>query len=70
MSKAPFAFMALLALAGCSGMTQPEDIAVATELCAKRGGLASVARYERGQTLTINCKDGLHLEARLHEVKS
>lgn len=51
-------------LAGCSAMTQPEDIAVAEELCAKRGGFAHVARYERGANLLINCKDGTHIDVR------
>lgn len=63
------ALLGLVAVAGCSDMTQPEDIAMAAELCSKHGGFSSVARYERGKTLTINCADGLHLEVRLHEVK-
>jgi hypothetical protein len=63
------ALLGLVAVAGCSSSTQPEDIATAAELCAKRGGFSSVARYEHGKTLTINCADGLHLEVRLHEVK-
>lgn len=57
--------LAVLALAGCSAMTHPEDIAVAEELCSKRGGFAHVARYERGKNLLINCKDGTHLDVRL-----
>ena len=52
-------------LAGCSAMTQPEDIAVAEELCAKRGGFAHVGRYEHGANLLINCKDGTHIDVRL-----
>lgn len=56
--------MSLVAVAGCSSMTQPEDIAVAEELCAKRGGFAHVARYERGANLLINCKDGTHIDVR------
>lgn len=56
-------------LAGCSAMTQPEDIAAAEELCAKRGGYAHVARYERGRNLLINCKDGTHIDVRLAERK-
>jgi len=52
-------------LAGCSSMTQPEDIAVAQELCGKRGGFTHVARHERGKNLIINCKDGTHLDVRL-----
>ena len=54
-----------LALAGCSAMTQPEDIAVAEELCAKRGGFAHVARYQHGKQLIINCRDGLNIDVRL-----
>lgn len=56
-------------LAGCTGMTQPEDIAVAEELCTKRGGYAHVARHERGANLTINCKDGTHIDVRPAERK-
>ena len=56
-------------LAGCSSMTQPEDIAVAEEMCAKRGGYAHIARYERGANLLINCKDGTHIDVRLAERK-
>lgn len=52
-------------LAGCSSMTQPEDIAVAQDLCSKRGGYTHVARYERGKSLIINCKDGTYLDVRL-----
>lgn len=58
------ALFGLVAVAGCTGMTQPEDIAVAEELCAKRGGYAHVARHERGANLTINCKDGTHIDVR------
>ena len=64
MEKALFAFMALFALAGCSGLTQPEDIAIAEEMCSKRGGFADVARYERGSNIVINCKDGTHIDMR------
>lgn len=61
--------LALVAvLAGCSAMTQPEDIAIAEELCAKRGGFTHVARYQHGKNLLINCKDGLYLDVRLHDV--
>jgi hypothetical protein len=61
---------ALLGLvAGCSAMTHPEDIAVAEELCAKRGGYAHVARYEHGRNLLVNCKDGTHFDVRLAERK-
>ncbi len=63
------ALLGLVAVVGCSSSTQPEDIVVAAEMCAKRGGFSSVARYEHGKTLTINCADGLHLQVRLHEVK-
>lgn len=59
------ALLGLVAVAGCSGMTQPEDIAVAEELCAKRGGYTHVSRYERGANLHINCKDGAHIDVRL-----
>lgn len=51
-------------VAGCSGMTEPEDIAVAEELCAKRGGFTHVSRFERGKQLTINCKDGTLIDVR------
>lgn len=61
--------LGLVAMTACSGMTQPDDIATAAELCAKRGGFTSVARYEHGKTLSINCADGLHLDVRLHDVK-
>lgn len=63
------ALLGLVAGAGCTGMTQPEDIAVAEELCAKRGGYAHVARHERGANLTINCKDGTHIDVRPAERK-
>ena len=59
------ALLGLAAGAGCSSMTQPEDIAVAEELCAKRGGYTHVSRYERGANLLINCKDGTHIDVRL-----
>ena len=62
--QTPFLLIAL-ALAGCSAMTQPEDIAVAEELCAKRGGFAHVARYQHGKQLIINCRDGLNIDVRL-----
>lgn len=62
------ALIALAALAGCSSMTHPEDIALAEELCSKRGGFTHVARYERGMNILINCKDGTHLDVRLHNV--
>lgn len=63
-----FALAAVVLLAGCSGMTQPEDIAVAQELCGKRGGFTHVARHERGKHLSINCKDGAHIDIQLHRV--
>lgn len=62
------AFAAAVLLAGCSGMTQPEDIAVAQELCSKRGGFTHVARYEWGKHLSINCKDGARIDIQLHRV--
>lgn len=58
------AMLGLVAVAGCTAMTQPEDIAVAEELCSKRGGYTHVARYERGQNLIINCKDGTYIDVR------
>lgn len=65
------ALMALpaLALAACSRMTTPEDIAIATEMCAKRGGYASVSSYERGEVVNAVCTDGLVIEVRLSWVK-
>jgi putative hemolysin len=60
----PLALCAAL-LAGCSQMTQPEDVALASELCGKRGGFAHIARHERGRNILINCKDGTHLDVRL-----
>lgn len=56
---------ALLGLVACSQMVEPADIAVAEELCAKRGGYTHVYRYEHGQNLLVNCKDGAQLDARL-----
>jgi hypothetical protein len=56
---------AALALAGCMDMVQPTDIAVAEELCAKRGGYAHAQRWERGAVLDVNCKDGTQLQVRL-----
>lgn len=53
---------ACVALAGCSSMTQPEDIAVAEEMCSKRGGYSHVSRFERGKKLLINCKDGTFID--------
>ena len=55
-------FVALLA--GCSGATQPADIAVAEELCSKRGGFTHVARFERGKNLVIHCKDSTQIDMR------
>lgn len=46
-------------------MTQPEDIAVAEELCAKRGGYTHVSRFRHGAHLLINCKDGAHIDVLL-----
>jgi hypothetical protein len=59
----------LLALAGCTAMTTPEDVEVAQKACAARGGWSHVARYERGRHIIINCKDGAHLELRLHDAE-
>ncbi|WP_196300285.1 hypothetical protein, partial [Streptococcus pneumoniae] len=52
-------------LAGCTDMVQPTDVAIAEELCAKRGGYESVFRWERGRALDVNCKDGTLLNVRL-----
>jgi hypothetical protein len=65
----PPMLLLVLALAGCSSMTQPEDIALAEEMCSKRGGFSSVARYERGKNIIIVCRDGAVIDVRLHEVK-
>ncbi len=59
------ALLGLAAVAGCVDMVQPPDVALAEELCAKRGGYAHVARHERGANLIINCKDGTQLNVRL-----
>lgn len=56
------AVVGAVVLTGCSAMVQPEDIAVAEELCAKRGGFTHVARFERGRHLSINCKDGSQID--------
>lgn len=58
-------FAAAVMVAGCSSMTQPEDIAVAEEMCAKRGGFTHVARYKHGKQLLINCKDGSYIDVLL-----
>jgi putative hemolysin len=55
---------ALVLVSACTDMTQPEDVAIAEELCAKRGGYSHAARFERGKVLTINCKDGTHIDVR------
>ena len=60
-----FAAGVAAALAGCMDMVQPPDIAVAEELCAKRGGYAHAQRWERGAVLDVNCKDGTQLNVRL-----
>ena len=60
-----FAAGVAAALAGCVDMVQPPDIAVAEELCAKRGGYAHAQRWERGAVLDVNCKDGTQLQVRL-----
>ena len=59
------ALFGLVAGAGCTGMTQPEDIAVAEELCAKRGGYSHAQRWERGTVMDITCKDGTQLQVRV-----
>jgi hypothetical protein len=56
-------------VAGCSRMTQPEDIAVSEELCAKRGGFAYVSSFEHGKLLIIECKDKTRIEVRPIERK-
>ena len=58
--------IAAFMLSWCSGMTQPEDIAPAQELCAKRGGFTHVSRYEMGKNIIINCADGTFLDVRLN----
>ena len=60
-----FAAGVAAALAGCVDMVQPPDIAVAEELCAKRGGYSHAQRWERGTVLDIACKDGTQLQVRL-----
>ena len=60
-----FAAGVAAALAGCVDMVQPPDIAVAEELCAKRGGYSHAERWERGTVLDIACKDGTQLQVRL-----
>ncbi len=54
-------------LTGCVDMVQPTDIAVADELCAKRGGYAHAQRWERGAVLDVNCKDGTELQVRMRK---
>ena len=63
------ALLGLVAVAGCVDMVQPPDVALADELCAKRGGYGHVARHESGANLTINCKDGTHIDVRPAERK-
>ena len=53
-----------LLLAGCVDMTQPADVAIADELCSKRGGYSHVYRWERGKQLDVNCKDGTQITVR------
>ena len=60
-----FAAGVAAALAGCVDMVQPPDIAVAEELCAKRGGYSHAQRWERGTVLDVNCKDGTQPQVRL-----
>ncbi len=59
------ALLGLVSVAGCVDMVQPPDIAVAEELCAKRGGYAHAQRWERGAVLDVNCKDGTQMNVRL-----
>lgn len=63
MSRKYLAALAL-ALTGCAGQTQPEDITIAEQQCANHGGYEGVSRYERGRYLLINCKDGTYIEVR------
>lgn len=58
------ALLGLVAVAGCMDMVQPLDVAIAEELCAKRGGYVHVQRWERGAVLDVNCKDGTQLQVR------
>ena len=59
------ALLGLVAVAGCMDMVEPPDVALADELCAKRGGYAHVQRWERGAVLDVTCKDGTQLNVRL-----
>ncbi len=59
----------VILLTGCSRMTQPSDITVALELCSQRGGYSHVARYQNGNNLLINCKDGTGIDVLLPEGK-
>jgi hypothetical protein len=45
-------------------MVQPPDVALADELCSKRGGYVHVQRWERGAVLDVTCKDGTQLNVR------
>jgi hypothetical protein len=65
MSAKTSILLACAMLTACSSMTEPEDIAVAEDFCAKRGGYTHVARYQRGKQLLINCKDGTHIDVLL-----
>jgi len=58
------ALLGLVAVAGCVDMVQPLDVAIAEELCAKRGGYVHVQRWERGAVLDVDCKDGTQLQVR------
>lgn len=59
------ALLGMLAVSGCGDMVQPHDIAVAEELCTKRGGYVQVQRWERGSVLDIYCNDGTKLNVRI-----
>lgn len=63
MSRRPLMLAALM-LSGCVDMVQPVDVAIAGELCAKRGGYAHVQRWERGAVIDVSCKDGTQLTVR------
>lgn len=61
------ALLGLVAVAGCMDMVQPPDVALADELCAKRGGYVHVQRWERGAVVDVTCKDGTQLNVRLQK---
>lgn len=65
----PYLILISVALTGCAGQAQPEDIVTAEQQCARHGGYASVARYEHGRNVQINCKDGTYIDLRRGETK-